>query len=194
VKKFVKSINRPNNETKLQEEIIMSCFKNILSIVLLIPFINAYAEEFPTFENNTLNIPTVNTPGTLSQYEQVQLKLASDGRWDLIHYREGIAATVETVSVKILESFPVQVVLTATGYMPNGCCTLKTPDTIRDGNQFHVVIHMNELQTFAVCTQALVPFEIDVPLDVYGLDAGQYNVDVNGVTTTFELSVDNKLP
>lgn len=172
----------------------MSCFKNTLSIVLLIPFINAYAEEFPTFENNTLNIPTVNTPGTLSQYEQVQLKLASDGRWDLIHYREGIAATVETVSVKILESFPVQVVLTATGYMPNGCCTLKTPDTIRDGNQFHVVIHMNELQTFAVCTQALVPFEIDVPLDVYGLDAGQYNVDVNGVTTTFELSVDNKLP
>ncbi len=171
----------------------MSYFKIALPVLLFFSILTTHAEETPTFENGVLTLPTVNTPEIISQYEQVQLKLAEDGRWDLIHYQEGIPATVETVTVNILESFPVQVVLTVTGYMPNGCYALKTPTTVRDDNQFHVAVHMNELQTFAVCTQALVPFEIAVPLDVYSLSAGQYAVNVNNQKTSFELTADNAL-
>jgi inhibitor of cysteine peptidase len=42
-----------------------------------------------------------------------------------------------------------------------------------------------------VCTQALVPFEETIPLDVEGLLAGEYTVNVNGVMATFTLDVDN---
>ena len=38
-----------------------------------------------------------------------------------------------------------------------------------------------------------VPFEDTIPLDVYDLPAGAYTVDVNGVTNTFTLDVDNVL-
>ena len=42
-----------------------------------------------------------------------------------------------------------------------------------------------------MCTQAIVPYEKVVPLDVYGLKAGTYDVNVNTVTDSFELSIDN---
>ena len=45
-----------------------------------------------------------------------------------------------------------------------------------------------------MCTEALVPYEQAVPLDVAGLPAGVYTVTVNGVSDTFELAVDNVLP
>jgi len=43
------------------------------------------------------------------------------------------------------------------------------------------------------CTTKVVPFEETIPLDVYGLSAGDYTVDVNSVTDTFTLGVDNVL-
>jgi len=33
----------------------------------------------------------------------------------------------------------------------------------------------------------------NIPLDIYGLSAGIYTVDVNGIVQTFELKTDNKL-
>ena len=43
-------------------------------------------------------------------------------------------------------------------------------------------------------TAALVPYEETISLDVYGLLAGTYTVDVNSVRDTFTLDVDNKPP
>ena len=43
------------------------------------------------------------------------------------------------------------------------------------------------------CTTEVVPFEEIIPLDVYGLSAGDYTVDVNSVTDTFTLDMDNVL-
>ena len=40
-------------------------------------------------------------------------------------------------------------------------------------------------------TQAIVPYEKVVPLNVYGLKAGTYDVNINSVTDSFELSSDN---
>jgi len=41
------------------------------------------------------------------------------------------------------------------------------------------------------CTEAIVPFQEVISLDVYGLKAGIYKVYVNGVKGTFELATDN---
>jgi hypothetical protein len=38
---------------------------------------------------------------------------------------------------------------------------------------------------------APVDFQVTIPLDVYGLSAGTYTYDVNGVTGSFTLGSDN---
>jgi hypothetical protein len=102
---------------------------------------------------------------------------------------EGVAS-VETIDILILESFPVQVNVVARGNLPDGCTTLDEVIQERDGNTFQVTI-TTVRPVGMECTEALVPFEKVVVLEVYGLLAGVYTVDVNGVTDTFELTVDN---
>jgi len=102
---------------------------------------------------------------------------------------EGVAS-VEDIDILILESFPVQVNVVAWGNLPDGCTTIDEVIQERDGNTFRVTI-TTVRPVGMVCTEALEPFERVIALDVYGLPAGVYTVDVNGVTGTFELAVDN---
>lgn len=103
-------------------------------------------------------------------------------------------ALVDGVEVNILESFPVQVNLLVRGNLPDGCTSLDQVITEREGNAFSVNITTIRPADL-VCTQALVPFEEIIPLDVLNLPAGTYTVTVNAtVTAEFELAVDNLSP
>jgi len=102
---------------------------------------------------------------------------------------EGLAP-VENIDILILESFPVQINVVARGNLPDGCTTIDEVIQERDGNTFRVTI-TTVRPVGMECTEALVPFEKVIALDVYGLPAGVYTVDVNGVSGTFELTVDN---
>jgi inhibitor of cysteine peptidase len=102
-------------------------------------------------------------------------------------------APVESVEVMILESFPVQVRLLVAGNLPDGCTELDDWTVTRDDDTFSVTLPTTRTED-AMCTQALVPYEVTIPLDVAGLAAGTYTVDVNGVTAQFTLDVDNVLP
>jgi len=105
-------------------------------------------------------------------------------------------ANVESVEGIILESFPVQVSSTVRGYLPDGCTELGEPTiawTAGEGDiagRFEVALPTTR-PAGAACTTALEPFEVSIPLDVLNLPAGTYAVDVNGVTGSFELAVDN---
>jgi hypothetical protein len=104
-------------------------------------------------------------------------------------------ATVEEIEILIMESFPVQVAVVARGHLPDGCTEI---DEVRsrfepESNRFVVEI-TTARDAEALCTEALVPFEERVALDVYGLPAGTYFVDVNGVVDSFTLDVDNVPP
>jgi inhibitor of cysteine peptidase len=101
-------------------------------------------------------------------------------------------ATVEQIDIRILESFPVQVHVGVRGYLADGCTEIDEMIQSREGNTFNVTITTTR-PADAMCTMALVPFEQNIPLDVEGLPAGTYTVMVNGVSGTFELSVDNVL-
>jgi inhibitor of cysteine peptidase len=102
-------------------------------------------------------------------------------------------ARVEEIEILILESFPVQVNVVARGNLPDGCTTIDQTEEKREGNTFLVTITTVRPPDRA-CTEALVPFEEVISLDVAGLAAGTYTVDVNRVRDTFELAVDNKAP
>lgn len=108
---------------------------------------------------------------------------------DVIHGQ----AVVEETDILILESFPVQVNVVARGYLPDGCTEIDEIQQERAGQTFQVTI-TTVRPADAVCTEAIVPFEQVVGLDVAGLEAGTYTVDVNGVADTFTLAVDNVMP
>ncbi|MGC9467377.1 MAG: hypothetical protein ACP5HS_02180 [Anaerolineae bacterium] len=102
-------------------------------------------------------------------------------------------APIDSVEVVLLESFPVQAEAVAKGNLPDGCTELAEASVAREGNRFTVVLPTTR-PADAVCTEALAPYEVTIPLDVKGLTAGSYTVDVNGVTASFDLAVDNELP
>ena len=102
-------------------------------------------------------------------------------------------AVVETIDILILESFPVQVNVVARGHLPDGCTEIDEIGQERSEKAFEVTI-TTARPADAVCTQALEPFEESILLDVHGLPAGSYTVDVNGATGVFELAVDNVMP
>lgn len=152
---------------------------------------NAIAEEAPIFDSGLLSIPRVDTPERIGQYQNAQFKQAPDGRWDLIQVSEAQRAYIDVISIQILESFPVQVHIKVLGNLPTPCNELGPIYQSFDGNRFEIAINVAPLQTIAPCIQVLEPFEITIPLDVYGLPAGRYEVAVNGKMANFELSVDN---
>ncbi len=101
-------------------------------------------------------------------------------------------AQVGSIEILILESFPVQIHVLAKGQLPDSCTTLDQITQEQDGDTFRVTI--TTARPEEVCAQVLTPFEETIPLDVYGLAAGTYTVDVNGVTGTFTLDIDNLPP
>ncbi|GAB4520667.1 MAG: hypothetical protein Fur0018_00390 [Anaerolineales bacterium] len=100
---------------------------------------------------------------------------------------------VDQVEIVLMESFPLQAAAIVRGSLSDACTTLSGVDVQRQGNVFRVNLH-TERPADAVCAQVLTPFEENVSLDVAGLSAGTYTVDVNGVQRAFTLSVDNTLP
>jgi len=102
-------------------------------------------------------------------------------------------ATVEDIDVLILESFPVQVNVLAHGYLSDACTEIDDITQQRRGKTFLVTI-TTARPVDAVCLQAVTEFEEVISLEVLGLQAGTYTVDVNGVTGSFQLEMDNVAP
>ncbi len=95
-------------------------------------------------------------------------------------------AGIQSIEIVVLESFPVQVRVVVAGYLPDGCTTLKSIEEVREGNVFKVTI-LTSRPADAMCTQAIVRFHETFPLDIHGLKAGLYTLDVNGNSKTFRL-------
>jgi inhibitor of cysteine peptidase len=101
-------------------------------------------------------------------------------------------ANVTEIDILILESFPVQVHVVAKGYLPNPCTRIDQIIQSREGNNFFITI---KTKTSSLpCIQVLTPFKEIISLDVYGLPAGTYTVNVNGIEKSFTLDIDNILP
>jgi inhibitor of cysteine peptidase len=104
-------------------------------------------------------------------------------------------APVQTIEILIMESFPVQAAVLARGELPDACTEIDQVDQRVDPEGQTLWVEITTVRpTDLVCIQVLAPFEERIPLDVVGLPAGTYTVDVNGVTGTFTLSVDNVPP
>jgi PKD repeat protein len=142
-------------------------------------------------ENQSLTAPTLSGEGQTNAVDEPANSISDSQETSEDDYLYGIA-NVESIQVMTLESFPVQVQVVAEGYLPNGCPKIDEITAEREGNTFNIKISTKSPKD-AMCTQAIVPFSKTIPLDVQGLKAGNYTVNVNGVPGSFELAVDNKL-
>lgn len=99
-------------------------------------------------------------------------------------------ASIDRIELLTLESFPVQVYVRINGYLHDSCTTLDHISQTRVDNLFQVSV-ITKRPTDEVCAKLITWFEETVALEVYGLPAGTYLVDVNGVRETFTLDVEN---
>ena len=101
-------------------------------------------------------------------------------------------APVESIQLMILESLPLQVRVRVRGTLPDVCTEIDQINQRVDLEQDTLWVEITTVRsTEEACVQVLAPFEETIPLDVMGLPAGTYTVDVNGVTDTFTFSTDN---
>jgi hypothetical protein len=91
---------------------------------------------------------------------------------------------IEDVQALVLESFPPQVILMASGYIPDGCTTDTHIDTHRDGNTVYVEIY-RLLPVDAVCPAVIVDYRERIPLGSFS--PGSYTFEVNGVRLDVDL-------
>lgn len=95
-------------------------------------------------------------------------------------------AVVDSVEVYIMESYPVQVSAVVRGNLPDGCTRISHSKQVLEGDTIRIEL-FTERPTDMMCTEALVPYEETVHLDITGLPDGPYTLDVNGVQVEFNL-------
>ena len=98
-------------------------------------------------------------------------------------------ASVDEIDIIILEIFPVQINVIARGNLPDPCTEISEVLQEKEGNTFFITIKTYRSPGF--CIQVIAPFKETILLEVYGLPADTYTVDVNGIQAAFDLEVDN---
>ena len=119
-------------------------------------------------------------------YTDIRLGVSADGDFKLLEADRKNPAHVDEISVAVLETSPAQVEVVVIGYKSTPCVELEYA-VAKSGTKFHIVVAENPLQTLVACIQVIEPFELSLPLDVVGLPAGEYQVNVNGHEVVFTL-------
>jgi inhibitor of cysteine peptidase len=91
---------------------------------------------------------------------------------------------VETVDVLLAESYPVQVFVEVTGYLPDPCWEAQEPVTEQNGNRVDIEI-LAERKVDEVCPQVIEEYRTTIELGT--LEPGEWVVSVNGVEQEFEV-------
>jgi len=98
-------------------------------------------------------------------------------------------AKVTRVEVVVAESYPPQYFAAATGQLPDGCTEIDGATQTMQARTIKITLTTTRPDD-AMCTTAVQPFKENIPIDVDGLSAGQYAVEVNGVPANLNLTED----
>lgn len=92
---------------------------------------------------------------------------------------------VDDVRMEVGVGSPIPVHAVVSANLPSYCAQLGEMRLHRDGNNFLVRLVSYRL-TETECNPDTLPIRLEIPLNIIGLEAGTYTVNVNGKTTTFE--------
>ncbi len=101
-------------------------------------------------------------------------------------------AYVERIEILKFDTTPVQIVVAAMGDLPDTCTNIGSVTQRRDLDRSTLWVEIETVRAANdACQNKVSAFEERIPLDVYGLLAGTYAVNVNGATGMFWLAEDN---
>lgn len=167
----------------------MKIFSRLLFVAL--PLAASAHAEVPVYRNHQLDVPSavVLTAKGPVYYGDIRFKANQDGSFSLLEANRRNLAQIYTTAVSVDLDLPLAETH-STGILSNACVVLEEPAVVREGNTFYVVLAETAQDPQSVCMSliAVKPFNIEVYLDLTGLEDGEYTVDVNGVTTSFVLS------
>lgn len=103
---------------------------------------------------------------------------------DQVVTKTGVEVVQLEVEGGIGSPLPVKVLIS--GDLPSACSQLGELWMRQEGSTFNVQL-IASTPTGADCIQDTIIFWLEVPLNIVGLPEGRYEVNVNGVTTSFEL-------
>lgn len=162
----------------------------------------AQADEQPVYDagTETLTIPSASEQDQPGYFQDVRMEAAGDGLWRVAELHEGVLLEeryVEHVWTTSTSGVPHQFFVHVAGTFNSGCPQVGRVEQQRDGNEIKVFIYYKNSAwlrnpELISCTAAMEPFEVTVPLDIYGLEAGEYSVSVNNhPVRTFVLENNN---
>lgn len=182
----------------------MNLSNSVLVSIALCFSTAAFSADNYVYKDGVLTLPRVDIPDQVGKYQDVTFLLTQQGTWTLSAVQEFGSVKLERVSVSEVEviktgSLPISVYLRASGWRSS--CGFSGPGRIHqrlEGTRFDVGItapHTDEyVKGQIACTAQMSSFKMTVPLQVYGLRAGTYSYNVNGITGMFNLGSDNKFP
>ena len=98
-------------------------------------------------------------------------------------------ATIDALSLRLLDTFPVQVQAVVRGKVADGCVSIDRITSARQGDTFVITV-MTKRNTEGACSATAATFEQVVALDVAGLPAGSYAVQAGTAKGRFQLGAD----
>ncbi|ALO47461.1 hypothetical protein [Pseudohongiella spirulinae] len=150
----------------------------------------ARAEAQPVYdaETETLVIPSAIAQGQPGRFQDVLLEPAGDGLWRVARLHEGVlldAQYVDEVWTSSTTGLPRQMFIHLAGTFNSGCPEVGRIEQQRHGNTLDVYVYYRDNAWLrdpesVACTMAMEPFELDIALNIHGLQAGEYELRVNG--------------
>lgn len=144
-----------------------------------------YQESYPTYKDGILTIPRVDISERVGMFQDAQFTFIN-GVWQLVDFKTAetdplFRPQVSSVETIITDYFPVQVYLKIIGRFHQGDPIddplIITPQRLI-GNTFEITIHETKVPPIGMDDGS--PFQIIIPLNVYGLRAGVYQYVLNG--------------
>ncbi len=102
---------------------------------------------------------------------------------------EDAPVTVTSFDLLVMESFPVEAKIKVTGSQSDSCVGSYTLE--EDINGFDIDLSIKRSRQTIECIEKTTPFQETFDIDINGLEKGEYNVNLGGITKKLILSVDN---
>jgi len=150
----------------------------------------------PVLQGSDLHLDAVATVGTGGNfyYRDVVLRRTADGSLRVASAEPRPLVDVHSADTVLIAAAgldtTVQASVHVTGLTSVACVSLEEPAVTRQDTSFYVLVAETVMPPGSVCASLLpsTPFDLSVPLDIAGLPAATYSVDVNGVVDTFTLA------
>lgn len=120
-------------------------------------------------------------------FKNIRFEPNANGTWRFAGGSQRPLVGIEEISVVSEATDPPVVEVTVEGYKSVPCVELEPLGMSRSGDTFYVVIAETEMGPAESCIAVIDPFTLSFELDTFGLEPGEYKLNVNGKETEFDL-------